>query len=152
MREDIKHSGTVIIVAMRNNGKVVRQYRYGQHSVSLELPAGRIDPGEKPLNAAKRELREETGHVAAKWTPLLLIHPCRYCQVNNGSDKNIPPVFDFRIDFFSESPPNERIPQNFVAVIPFLCGHKRNNGFNLTIPSWHTLLMTRRKAAQTLHR
>ena len=87
VREYIKHPGTVIIVAMRNNGKVVRQYRYVQHSVSLELPAGRIDPGEKPLNAAKRELREETGHVAAKWTPLLLIHSCRYCQVNNGSEK-----------------------------------------------------------------
>ena len=78
VREYIKHPGTVIIVAMLDNGKVlfVRQYRYAQHIVSLELPAGRIDPGEMPLNAAKRELLEETGHVAAKWTPLALIHPC----------------------------------------------------------------------------
>lgn len=76
-REYIKHPGTVVIVALLDNGKLlfVRQFRYAHHKTFLELPAGRIDPGEKPLLAAKRELLEETGHVAAKWTPLTMIHP-----------------------------------------------------------------------------
>ena len=77
-REYVRHPGTVVIVAMLDNGKVlfVRQFRYAHHREFLELPAGRIDPGEKPLIAAKRELLEETGHVAAKWTALTVIHPC----------------------------------------------------------------------------
>ena len=75
-RKYIKHPGTVIIVAMFDNGKGCASTVFAQHNIALELPAGHIDPGEKALNAAKRALREETGHVAAKWTPLLFVHPC----------------------------------------------------------------------------
>jgi ADP-ribose pyrophosphatase len=49
---------------------LVRQYRLPAEKYLWELPAGRLDPGEKPLQAAKRELKEETGYAARKWTKL----------------------------------------------------------------------------------
>lgn len=49
---------------------MIRQFRYGNERETLEIPGGMIDPGEAPLTAAKRELREETGYVAERWTAL----------------------------------------------------------------------------------
>ena len=49
---------------------LVRQYRLPAERYLWELPAGRLDPGETPLKAAKRELAEETGYKARKWTKL----------------------------------------------------------------------------------
>jgi 8-oxo-dGTP pyrophosphatase MutT (NUDIX family) len=49
---------------------MIRQFRYGNERETLEIPGGMIDPGESPLTAAKRELREETGYVAARWSAL----------------------------------------------------------------------------------
>jgi 8-oxo-dGTP pyrophosphatase MutT (NUDIX family) len=50
---------------------LVRQYRHGVGCVSLELPAGALEPGEAPLAAAQRELAEETGYESGSWQPLL---------------------------------------------------------------------------------
>lgn len=50
---------------------LVRQYRHGVGRVSLELPAGALEPGEAPLAGAQRELAEETGYESASWQPLL---------------------------------------------------------------------------------
>lgn len=61
-----------IVVAFTLDGRIVmeRSYKHGTRRVALSLPAGYLEPGEVPLIAAQRELREETGYVADDWTPL----------------------------------------------------------------------------------
>jgi ADP-ribose pyrophosphatase len=71
-RDIVHHTGSVVILAVDNSGKtqrvlLERQYRHAAGSFLWELPAGRIDPGEKELPAAKRELLEETGYSASHW-------------------------------------------------------------------------------------
>ncbi|MET0390925.1 MAG: NUDIX hydrolase, partial [Polyangiales bacterium] len=54
---------------------LIHQYRFGTGKVTLEIPGGIVDPGESPLTAAVRELREETGYHAERWTSLGSIAP-----------------------------------------------------------------------------
>ena len=75
-RDVVRHSGSVVILAVdehRGQPHVLleRQYRHAAADYLWELPAGRIDKGEKPLAAAKRELLEETGYTAACWKRIL---------------------------------------------------------------------------------
>ncbi len=67
LRPDI---ATVLPITADGQVVFVRQYRHGVGKVLLELPAGTFDPGEAPLTVAKRELAEETGYVAEKWTAI----------------------------------------------------------------------------------
>lgn len=71
-REVVEHPGAVVIVALDEKGEValVRQYRHAVKRYLLELPAGGLEPGEEPLATAQRELREEVGVEAARWTSL----------------------------------------------------------------------------------
>ena len=72
-REYLKHTGAVCIVPVTDDAEVVmeRQYRYPVGRVVLEIPAGKLDSAdEDPLDAAKRELREETGITADEWTQI----------------------------------------------------------------------------------
>src|SRR3989304_2340080 len=68
-REYIEHPGAVMIIALLESGELVmeRQYRYALRRDILELPAGKIDPGETTLACARRELLEETGYAASGW-------------------------------------------------------------------------------------
>ena len=67
-REIIEHNGGVLILGVTREGKIpmVKQYRKSAESVVLELPAGRLEIGEEPIEAAKREFREETGYSVEK--------------------------------------------------------------------------------------
>jgi ADP-ribose pyrophosphatase len=85
-RDVVRHSGSVVVLAVdvpasddlakvrRKGGPRIlleRQYRHAAQSMMWELPAGRIDDGETPLTAAKRELLEETGYRARQWKRIL---------------------------------------------------------------------------------
>jgi ADP-ribose pyrophosphatase len=75
-REYIRHPGAVAIVALTEDRKLLleRQYRYPPRREFIEVPAGKIDPGEAHLATAKRELLEETGYRAEEWTRLCVLH------------------------------------------------------------------------------
>lgn len=72
MREVVRHPGGVCVAAVAEDGTVamVRQFRYPFRAHLWELPAGKLEPGEEPLPAAKRELSEETGLEADSWIDL----------------------------------------------------------------------------------
>lgn len=75
-REFIRHPGAVVILPLFDDGSVLleRQFRYPLDQVFIEYPAGKIDPGEDPLECAKRELQEETGYTASDWQFVCTIH------------------------------------------------------------------------------
>ena len=77
-RDVIRHSGSIVILAIDESQDprdpeviIERQYRHAAGQFLLELPAGRIEPGEAPLAAARREMIEETGYRAKRWTMLV---------------------------------------------------------------------------------
>jgi ADP-ribose pyrophosphatase len=76
LREVVRHTGSVVILATGDGPReplvlLERQYRHAADGYLWELPAGRIDKGEQPLPAAKRELLEETGYTAKHWKQVL---------------------------------------------------------------------------------
>lgn len=79
VREWIRHPGASAVVPLLDNGDTVllRQFRYPARREFLEVPAGKFDhPGETPEEVARRELQEEAGLAAARWTRLGETHPC----------------------------------------------------------------------------
>ena len=82
-REYLKHPGAVMIMPLFDNGDVLleRQYRYPLRKVFVEFPAGKKDEGETPLYTAQRELLEETGYRAERYTHVTDIHNAlAYCD------------------------------------------------------------------------
>ena len=65
------------VIAITKDGKFVmeQQYRHAQHFTGIEIPAGCVEPGEDPMDAAKRELFEETGYAGGQWSKLMTISP-----------------------------------------------------------------------------
>lgn len=108
-REIVKHSGGVVILAIKNNNILfVKQFRYPMKEIILELPAGKLELGEDPFEAAKRELEEETGYCANKWTDLGFV----YTSPGYSNEK----LYLFKAEdlFFTNCHPDEgEILQNF---------------------------------------
>lgn len=77
VREVIRHQGAVAVVPLTEKGEavLVRQYRYPFGRPLLEIPAGKLEAGENPEEAVKRELEEETGAQAERWTDLGDFYP-----------------------------------------------------------------------------
>ena len=113
-REVVYHKEAVAVVAVDKNNEIlmVTQYRYAIGQDMLELPAGLIDKGEEPLDAAKRELLEETGYRAAKWELLTSAHTSPGChneKIYVFSASDLSRVSDQRLDedeilTFSQAP------------------------------------------------
>lgn len=76
IREIVHHPGGVVVVAQKDENTIlmVKQYRFAIKRESIELPAGRLEVGENPDEAIKRELEEETGFVAKTWKPMGFIY------------------------------------------------------------------------------
>lgn len=73
----------VIAMTARNEVVLVRQFRAGTHAVTLEIPGGGVEKRDgSALVAARRELREETGHAARTWKRLGVVHPNPAFQSN----------------------------------------------------------------------
>ncbi len=78
-RDIVRHPGSVVILAVEGSGNkarvlLARQFRHAANKEMLELPAGRIDAGETALRGAKRELMEETGYRARKWSKAMFFY------------------------------------------------------------------------------
>lgn len=78
IRDVVRHNGSAVILALDTSKSkkdpwivMERQYRHAAGSYLWELPAGKLEPGEDPLAGAQRELEEETGYRAKKWSPLV---------------------------------------------------------------------------------
>lgn len=83
LREVVHHPGGAAVIALNDNDEIylVKQYRYPFQCELLEIPAGKLDVGENPFTAAKREFSEETGLAAATYFDLGYIIPtCGYCD------------------------------------------------------------------------
>ena len=76
-RAIVQHRGSAVMMPVDDRGRIllVKQYRLPARQYLWELPAGRMDPGETPLQAARRELEEETGLKAKTWTKLAFFYP-----------------------------------------------------------------------------
>ncbi len=77
VREWINHPGAACMIPVLPDGKIalIKQYRYPVQAEMIELPAGKLDPGEAPEVCAKRELEEEIGYSTGKLTFVCNIHP-----------------------------------------------------------------------------
>ena len=77
-REYVGHPGAVVMMAFLDDSTILleRQYRYPLRRHFIELPAGKLEPGEPHLETARRELVEECGYEAGEWWQVATLHPC----------------------------------------------------------------------------
>ncbi|MDY2777144.1 MAG: NUDIX hydrolase [Collinsella sp.] len=103
-RDIVRHPGAAAVVALTSTGKIVlvRQYRTALDRVTVEIPAGKLDPGEDPLECARRELHEETGFRPGKIRYLTsIVTSCGFC------DEIIHIYFATQLEFDGASPDDD---------------------------------------------
>lgn len=72
---EIKHGASTLAIEDTGEVWLVREFKYAIDRPSLEVVSGGIEPGEEPLDAARRELREEAGLIASEWIPMGFVDP-----------------------------------------------------------------------------
>ena len=108
----------VVAVTPGKETLLIRQYRHGIRSVTIEIPGGMIDTGESPLEAAKRELLEETGYEAQNWkcigevvpNPAIQDNKC-YTFLADSAVKVKEPEFDNTEDIETYTVASDEIPK-----------------------------------------
>lgn len=141
---DGKKEGTFDVLQCRNwinilafdeneNLIMVRQYRHGINELSLEFPAGVIDQGEAPLDAAIRELQEETGYSSSDWqeigklnpNPAFIDNECRFFLARNCKkthETNFDYFEEIETELYKLSEVKEMIAQNKIGHSLVACG------------------------------
>lgn len=126
-REVVEHSGGVVILAIREKDGIkkvllVKQFRYPLKKAILELPAGKLEKGEDPFEAAKRELQEETGYIAKNWQDL------GYIYTSPGySDEKLYLYKATDLEFVGENPDEGEILVEYEYTIDELVKMVKNN-------------------------
>jgi len=132
-REYVRHPGAVMMVPMLDPQTVVlvRQFRYPLGRHFYEIPAGKIDRGEEPLESARRELREECGYEAGEWLRLATVHPCI-----GYSDERIELYLARRLAYVGRAPDDEE----FLEVVPLGLAQALDGIRNGTITDQKTII------------
>ena len=107
----------VIAVTAEGNTALIRQYRHGTREVTLEIPGGMVEQNEPPLEAARRELAEETGFTAERWEQIGVVEPNPAFQTNRtytfiarGARRTVKPRPDPNEEIEVEQHPLKEIP------------------------------------------
>ncbi len=127
VREVVEHPGGVVIVAQKNSDTVlmVKQFRYPIKQAALELPAGKLEKGEEPFPAAKRELEEETGYRAKIWKEL------GYINTTPGfCNEKLYLYYAADLDFVGEHPDEGEVIQCFEYKIDEICSKIKKGEIN----------------------
>ncbi len=140
MREIVEHPGGVCIAALTKDNELlfVRQFRYPYKEIVLELPAGKLEKGQTPLENGKRELLEETGAAGSHYMPLGKVYP------SPGYTGEIIHLYFCTVEEFGEQHPDD---DEFVTVERIPIDRAEEMVLNNEIPDAKTQIAVLKAAA-----